>query len=231
MLGMTAEHGVVSALRRSGYVLLGPRGECKFMECVGLLGAIVSTYDVYILRKRERSVLNSPHAMHYHTDAPCADYVAWQCVEPGRINEALLLIDMLPFVSNMTRRERLIFETTECKLPDWYKSESALLRSYEKHRLLSIVGRSAKLNYTPWLKFQSASTSELQRALHLLRSYVKFAAKTPVEVRLRRSECAVIDNGRFLHARTRLHSTSKRRHRRFWIAKLAPNVLDGLAVP
>lgn len=154
------------------------------------------------LRTDAHGVVNLPEEIPFHCDYPKAEFVVWQCLNPGDRAAPLLLKDSFAALALMTgdciHALSSIMMIYKCRI------EKALLMS---PLLYANECRLLNLTYNPW-SLQRNLTDPQQAALNRFLTLLKGMAS--LEAHFSKGDYLVIDNRRILHARSALDASSDR---------------------
>ena len=201
---------VLETVRTTGWCRLGPMSDQEYRELVARLGRPWCETAVE-LRPDVRSYLCHAEAVPFHTDHPDADLMSWRCEVQDATDGTQQLVDGHAALRACGEgvRDALTHVHAEVRV----RGDSPPSR-------IPIVRPSPagdRLFFAPWLKPVEADAHSIA-ALDLLRAEIERRTTTHIqEVRLDEGEVLVIDNGRLLHGRGPIDTTSRRRLRRFWI--------------
>lgn len=207
---------ITESVRRTGWCRLGSMSDAEYRTLVGLLGKPWCETAVE-LRPDVRSYLCKPEPVPFHTDHPDADWMAWRCEVQDDADGTQQLVDGLEALRACGSRVR-----------------DALMRVHAEVRIrkdappaqIPIVRTTPdgdRLFFASWITPIESDAFSLD-AFAALRDEINRRCESHIlEVRLAEGEVLVIDNGRLLHGRKALASSSKRRLRRFWITRGNPS--------
>ncbi|CAN7358180.1 TauD/TfdA family dioxygenase [Pararhizobium sp. LjRoot235] len=160
-------------------------------------------FDTEIRLKNDaKGIVNLPQEIPFHCDYPKAEFVVWQCLNPGSKPAPLLLKDGLAVLAHMTNDE--IDALSSIKMIYKCRIEEALLMS---PIVYSDGNRRFNLTYNPWSLQRNLTPSQqfaLDRFVGLLRD------QAFLEAHFAEGDFLIIDNRRILHARSALHPRSDR---------------------
>lgn len=201
---------ITDSVQRIGWCRLGPMSDAEYRTLVGQLGRPWCETAVE-LRPDVRSYLCKPEPVPFHTDHPDADWMAWRCEVQDETAGTQELVDGLDALAACGPHVRDVLTRVHADVR---------VRQDSPPVNVPIVRPSTdgdRLFFASWIKPiecdpHSASAFEALKAEMIRRSETHVQ-----EVRLTEGEVLIVDNGRLLHGRKGLATSSKRRLRRFWI--------------
>jgi|GEM_PF-1097403 len=201
---------IMDAVRRTGWYRLGPMSDEEYRELVARLGTPWCETAVE-LRPNVRSYLCKPEAVPFHTDHPDAHLMSWRCEVQDDSDGTQQMVDGLAALQACGERVRDVLTQVHAEVRvrgDSPPSQVPIVRA---------TPDGDRLFFASWIKPLERDPHSLA-AFDALRAEIERRTTSHVqEVRLAEGEVLVIDNGRLLHGRGALQTSSRRRLRRFWI--------------
>lgn len=217
---MTFEISAISdAVKRVGWCRLGPMSGADYRALIRQLGA--PWFETAVeLRPDVRSYLCKPEPVPFHTDHPNADWISWQCEVQDDRAGAQQFVDGLDALQACGPGIREALRNVHAEVR---------VRRDSPPSTVPIVRHSSdgdRLFYASWIK-PTEQDPDTVSAFDTLKAEIERRSVTHVqEVRLSACEVLIADNGRLLHGRQGLESTSKRCLRRFWIRQNLLHSID-----
>jgi hypothetical protein len=197
---------VRNEVRERGYVTLSSLSFGEFDELAGRLGPLIGRTSVSA-KESSRSVLNSPAAMPFHTDAPEAAMVGWWCRRSACPQGTSLLIDTSALATELDRDH--LDELMRTPIRRWVAPGQ-----FEQIPCLTMMEGVYRVFYTPWFLLDSYPAAQMA-ALEAFQMFL--GSRQPVEVPLAEQACLFIDNRRMMHGRNEFSADSGRQLERVWI--------------
>jgi Taurine catabolism dioxygenase TauD, TfdA family len=206
-------------LGTAGYLhLTWPMSFEHYEQLACQLGTIVLRSDVKVDVERARNQeqvrnirgrggIYSPSPLHLHTD-PNADLVSWYVVEQDDVPGPMLMIDTGNLEEHFSPQELEILSRVELWSPA--RKSEAEQETLTPVPLLSRKNGTYKIFYAPWL-LRDSYDSDASSVLEKFAAYLKQLEETSlITLPVKKHDTIFIDNGRMLHGRGALLSSSKR---------------------
>jgi hypothetical protein len=203
---------VTESVRRIGWCCLGPMSDAEYRTLVGQLGTPWCETAVE-LRPNVRSYLCKPEPVPFHTDHPDADWMSWRCEVQDEADGTQLLVDGLDALRACGPRVRDVLTQVHVEVRVRQDTPPARVP------IVRVSPQGDRLFFASWIKPMESDPFSLKAFAALREEIDRRCESHAFEVRLAEGEVLVIDNGRLLHGRKGLASSSKRRLRRFWITR------------
>ena len=201
---------LLKELKQCGYVLMEGAGQSGLDSVIAQLGEVIQVTKVHN-NPDTPALVTSDRALDFHTDHPKADFIVWLCVEQSQTGGESILADADMAFERLSPDDQAALK--EIRL-----FEHKVFPDDEDSRPLVSTGAGGKRRfyYSFWL-VKGELPSAQKSALKCFQAAVSECQVA--EIKLRRDDVLIVDNGRILHGR-RAFTGGNRLLIRHWVCKI-----------